>query len=790
MRWQRIKVRNMGPIGEIEVRFDELDGRLSAVTGPNGSGKSTLLELMLGALYRTTPTRGSLMELASARDSQVEVDVEHAGHRYTVRQLCDNISRKQESLILDGEGHPLIASTKVSAVDEVIARHLPPRDLVLISMFAAQKSSGFISAGRADRKQLLLRLLGLEQIEQRAAAARAEGAAASVAFDKAQAKVAEIVQRVGDPVSCEALLRTSEQNLETQRRRALQLAEKLESIRVEGARVTAHNRDADAALVAWRAAEGRRAAAELKLSEVSTRIKNNREMQGRADEIRLAIARSSELRGTAEGQKLRLQALETDLEKLRTDKEWLDDSIAQRTTRIAALDVQLARLGEARDAAAGLPGAEQAAATIYAQSAVADGLQSDLDAAVADSSGTRIGRLRDGLGLVISAAIDLDAAQGYARISLEHDDALGLSGSALQQRRVEAGKQAKATARSYETAKATEARLRQLASSVPDLERVEAERVEQAEQLQAEQAERVQVLTRIAGVAAEMRGLSPAYAATTVEIEAVDKVAKLSIPLERSEARLAELEPQARDAATEVSERLVERDAITLIDKLPPPDGGARFIAEATEVQRSISAIEREVGRLQGQLDIATAGQGDLAEARAAVEPLALSLTDWRRLEADLGRNGLQATVIDAALPELTTIANDLLHTAFGPRYTIELRSQAASSDGKKTVEVLDVIVIDSDKGLELPIERYSGGQQAILIEGLSLALTTLAARSTGIVRPTIVRDEAGAALDDANNRAWIAMLRQATELIGADRVVFVSHNEAVKALADSRIEL
>ena len=65
-----------------------------------------------------------------------------------------------------------------------------------------------------------------------------------------------------------------------------------------------------------------------------------------------------------------------------------------------------------------------------------------------------------------------------------------------------------------------------------------------------------------------------------------------------------------------------------------------------------------------------------------------------------------------------------------------------------------------------------------------------VSARTAGIEALTIVRDERGAALKKANNRAYIAMLRRAAEHINAPHVLFVSHNEEIQTLADSRVTI
>ena len=53
---------------------------------------------------------------------------------------------------------------------------------------------------------------------------------------------------------------------------------------------------------------------------------------------------------------------------------------------------------------------------------------------------------------------------------------------------------------------------------------------------------------------------------------------------------------------------------------------------------------------------------------------------------------------------------------------------------------------------------------------------------------PSLIRDETAGALSPSNCRAYIKMLRLAAELIGADKVLFVSHQEEMNESADSRI--
>ena len=91
-------------------------------------------------------------------------------------------------------------------------------------------------------------------------------------------------------------------------------------------------------------------------------------------------------------------------------------------------------------------------------------------------------------------------------------------------------------------------------------------------------------------------------------------------------------------------------------------------------------------------------------------------------------------------------------------------------------------------RGRDEDASTYSGGECVIVGEAVSLALTVIACRRSGIERPTLLRDETGAALDQENGRAYMAMLRMAARQIGADHVLFVTHVPELQDLADARI--
>jgi exonuclease SbcC len=267
-----------------------------------------------------------------------------------------------------------------------------------------------------------------------------------------------------------------------------------------------------------------------------------------------------------------------------------------------------------------------------------------------------------------------------------------------------------------------------------------------------------------------------AVSALAVERETFRPLAARAVALANAEARIAELEMERAEVRTEEAQIAGERSAIVL----PEPLGVTLSVLEG-EARTARENLSRSgVLRSLAEQDVAT------RQSVAASDDAA----DWTLLGESLGRDGLQAILIDAAGPELTELVNDLLHTCHGPRFSMRIEASRTSADGKKVLDGCEVTVTDAKEGREAPGETFSGGEQAILNEALGLALTVLTCRRSGASRPTLIRDEPTAALDPENGLAYAAMLRRAASYVSAHKILFVTHQAAIAELADGRVDL
>jgi exonuclease SbcC len=808
MQLRSVTLRGFGPFREsTTLDLDALgDGaRLVAVHGGNGTGKSTLLELaMPGAMYRSCPTRGALRELALDRDAVLEATITN-GRTYRVKHLVDAVSGKSEATahVLDesGEWRPEFESSKVSTFSAWAESHLPAPEVLFASVFGAQAAGGFLSAKPTERKAILLRCLGIERWEQWAQCASAQARTYRGALDMLLARIADEQQRAqaqGIPLALTTQDAAQCDEQVEQARKALAAAE---------VQLRAYN-DSERARVALakRIAEERG-----KLADLDSRITNNRKLLADSDAVREASTRLAQIdeeltasRETAAKLDADRRQAASDLDRWQSERRNAQERATRAVQRLERLTERLGLAEQVKVAQDLLPELESAAQAAQQRLSESEAKLDERRAYHAAADTLRIVGLRTGLETIAGTVPhpsdaqcqehDIARLRSVAVSALETDDARAEERDGAGEELTDAVK----VARDY---------LDQANTALRECRAV-ADRTAEVEQLRREHADATAECddaTRVAATAdtnvsaaaalhvALLKDLTPlreGQARAEAEAAPLRSKAKLLTTLETAEARLAEIEPVAAALRTTIDQ--LEADLAGL------PELAAPCPAPSTEDER-ITLRTHELAARVAHEQLAVARQQDeqrrasearlreMLTERAEVEA---DLGDWNRLAADLGKKGIQAATIDAALPELVTVANQLLHEAFGSRFTIDLRTQTLNSTGKKTLETLDVVVIDTEQGRDALAETYSGGERVIIGEALSLALTTLACRESGVESPTLIRDESGAALDSERAPQWVAMLRRAGELIGASKVLFIAHNPELWQLADARIEV
>jgi len=312
------------------------------------------------------------------------------------------------------------------------------------------------------------------------------------------------------------------------------------------------------------------------------------------------------------------------------------------------------------------------------------------------------------------------------------------------------------------------------------------------------------------------------------------KTAAQKSALALAEQNLAEAEASAEDlrmrltaATTHIDARMIElgadiaaeadaRDEVSRYhaNTISAIDAELAAIPEpgtdqaVTIARQRLADAEAAVQAAQAAIDQASATkaqhEAEIARLRADLEANAAVVAKARRLESEIadwtllamGLRGVIDLSIEDAGPSIAAIANDLLNTAYGPRFSVRIVTQREQANGR-TVETFDISVIDAESGMEASILQKSGGESVILDRCLTDAAAIFQQDQIGRRYETAFADEADGALSGDNRRMFYQMERRAMEIGQYGRKYFVSHRheswddaDFVLDLADKRQEI
>jgi exonuclease SbcC len=800
VRLEKAAWHNMGPFSDWSLDLTELDPaqKLVALTGVNGRGKSYCMEsAVAGGCYRTMPTQGSVASRATAADSWQESVIVHDGQRRRIKHLVNGAtkSRSSETIVTDENGKPVYEGTGVKLFDGWAAQHLPDPEVLFASLFAAQQSEGFVKMTSGDRIGVILRVIGVARLERMAETARKRRDTEAEKLDQLVKRIADIRGEGLTVEQCELQLATVNETIAAFERTVAERAAALEEARQVDAEAQVQAVQRDAAVRELAALRAQLAELKAKREPVAVRVVNNRAVMAEADDIRWSVKLAAELGDQLKALDAELVAAEAEARAVLApwaDWERRRDAAMARAARAQERAAAGAMVQAAKEA---LPGLRDALVEAEGEVSRLTARLEELTSARIAGAGERIAGLFSALETVHSLACDHMAYDEIADVAMGGMETDREAVTAAQQtpvqvketkERLAAAKQDQvACAASLKAAELQVAKSAEVDSAEADRAAAlaEAKEVTGGHEAAAAQVEQINARVSFASNPGKLTELRAA-------LEQLQPALAKAKPLENAETRLLELEPVLAD----FDQQIATLEAT--IAALPPiPDEPVRpdlkHIAGQLERAEGLLRFERDgIARLEQSLEQAKAVDAKAADIEAERVATEARLGNLTRLSLDFGRTGLQSAEVDSAGPELTELVNDLLRTCHGPRFTVSVETQRLTSDGKKTVDECLISVIDTEKGTEKEVREHSGGERVILGEAISLALTMLACRRAGFDRPTLFRDESAAALDPANARAWVAMMRRAVELTGADRLLFVSHSPEVVAMADARIQV
>ena len=157
----------------------------------------------------------------------------------------------------------------------------------------------------------------------------------------------------------------------------------------------------------------------------------------------------------------------------------------------------------------------------------------------------------------------------------------------------------------------------------------------------------------------------------------------------------------------------------------------------------------------------------------------------YRDLTQAFGKRGIQALLIEMALPEIEIEANKLLGRMTDNRMQVKIETQRPTKAGN-LLETLDINI--SDELGTRNYEMFSGGEAFRINFAIRIALSKLLARRAGAPLPTLVIDEGFGTQDSVG----LEKIKEGINSIEDDfeKILVITHIEELKDAFPARIEV
>jgi exonuclease SbcC len=250
--------------------------------------------------------------------------------------------------------------------------------------------------------------------------------------------------------------------------------------------------------------------------------------------------------------------------------------------------------------------------------------------------------------------------------------------------------------------------------------------------------------------------------------------------LAQDEQRLAATDAELGAAAEQLNR--LEQDLRALA-----PAQRRREEAEAAlkECRKSLNVAQRDLGERQGDLRRAEEAAADLLAVRARREDLMHRKGLFDELTAAFGKKGVQALLIETAIPEIEREANSLLGRMTDNQMHLTFETQRDTKKGD-VAETLEIKIADALGTRDY--NAYSGGESFRVDFAIRIALAKLLAHRAGARLETLVIDE-GFGSQDAKGRERLV---EAITSVQPDfkQILVVTHIQDLKDMFPVQIEI
>lgn len=196
--------------------------------------------------------------------------------------------------------------------------------------------------------------------------------------------------------------------------------------------------------------------------------------------------------------------------------------------------------------------------------------------------------------------------------------------------------------------------------------------------------------------------------------------------------------------------------------------------------------LQSEFSRLDERLKFLESLEKNIVQKENRLKKISEEIAIFDQLSEAFGKKGIQAMVIESAIPEIEDEANNLLESLTNGRMRLNLVTQRVKKVDQQISETLDITI--SDNLGTRKYEMFSGGEAFRINFALRIALSKLLSHRAGAKLQFLAIDE-GFGTQDAQGRMALV---EAINSIKSDfeKIIIITHLQELKDAFPARIDV
>lgn len=210
-----------------------------------------------------------------------------------------------------------------------------------------------------------------------------------------------------------------------------------------------------------------------------------------------------------------------------------------------------------------------------------------------------------------------------------------------------------------------------------------------------------------------------------------------------------------------------------------------RYANELTECNHELDVARNDLSEKRTLCNRAKDAEQQLGEKRNERQKIAERLGVFQELAEAFGKKGVQAMLIETAIPEIEREANHLLGRITGNQMHLKFDTQRSTKKGD-TVETLEIRIADVLGTRNY--DAFSGGEAMRINFAIRVALSRLLAKRAGASLETLVVDEGFGALDSDGRERFVEAITSIQDDFKC--ILVVTHIDELKDRFPTQIQV